>query len=183
MQLEQVARSRVEALKQDVAEAVPTVTELFALVKTLEARLAAVEGQVGKSVPTLTRTLEDVDLKRKEVDTSVQRSVSSDYAMLHSIVSAARGAVSVFSDILSPIQEALLNAMWTAVDVGIAIATAQYSNPYTFWIGVVMTAASTTLSIMGAIAIEQGMTTAHTELGNAQGMLNLVSGMVGGYHA
>lgn len=147
----------------------------------VRAEAGEVTGAVQKDVPKMHYELVQVDEERQEVDHRVQESSFANYAMIHTTIGAFRGMISMFGDALSPIQQGIINAVLTVVDVTFAIATSQYSNPYTFWIGIAMSAAATTLSLAGAIMAEQGMDNARGALQTANQLVGTFGGMARGF--
>lgn len=137
-----------------------------------DAKLAMLAGDISR-----------VEGERQKVEVAVTRTTQSSYGMFHAVTSSFQSMVGLFSDALTPLQQALLNAVFAAVDVMTAIATSQYTNPYTVAIGISMTIASAALGIAGAALAQQGMNAAKGSIDEAAHYFQAFGGMLGGFLA
>ena len=94
-------------------------------------------------------------------------------------MTAFYGLISVFSSSLGPLKSAILNGILSACEALYAIASAQYSNPWTLAFAISTTAASITLSIVGAAQTEANMQDAQRSTQEAHTILNTAASIGG----
>ena len=172
---------KIFAVKIDTAEAEDKVKNLEQLLSQVGLNINTAKSKTTDTKTTADATIKEIKVKLDEVDRAVMTSKYVSFRTFTQITGLIRGLIHSFHGMLTPLQNALINALFACVEMLAAIATSQYSNPYTLAFAIATTAASVTLSIVGAAQVEQGMNEARQQTMTAQHLLNTVSSTIGGF--
>jgi len=122
-----------------------------------------------KAIETTERIKDAVD----QTTDYVLKSEFAAYRTMDRVLGTMHSLIGLFSTALDPVTQALLNGIFAAVEGLMAIASAQYSNPWTVAFAIATTAASITLNITGAALVQAKMDAAAGDLRQAQQILNI----------